>query len=101
MPPVLADRDTVHSAMEISIRDALPADADDIAALLTQLGYPSSSDETRSGTFDTWRYIAVGGAVALRFERGARRSIWTNPVSCTSWLRGMQRGLGFIFQRSG
>jgi hypothetical protein len=40
MPPVLADRDSVHSAMEISIRDALPADADDIAALLTQLGYP-------------------------------------------------------------
>jgi GNAT superfamily N-acetyltransferase len=43
---VHAAEGTVHSAMEISIRDALPGDARGIAALLTELGYPSSSDET-------------------------------------------------------
>lgn len=32
--------------MDISVRDAMSADAPGIASLLTQLGYPSSSDET-------------------------------------------------------
>ena len=36
----------MQSPMEISIRDAVPADAPGIASLLTQLGYRSSSDET-------------------------------------------------------
>lgn len=60
--PTYAVRDTVHSAMEISIRDALPADAPGIASLLTQLGYPSTSDET-SERLAEWRESPLSRAI--------------------------------------
>jgi GNAT superfamily N-acetyltransferase len=42
-----ADCDPVSSNVDVAIREAGPGDAHQIASLLTQLGYPSTSDEVK------------------------------------------------------